>query len=214
LIKQLVSGGDPIRLRVPHGMPFSIVPQCTFVNNANEVSAVSSRDALETCVMFHCRTKFVDPKTYNSKPEEERPPFWRVGDPILKQSLETEEMKNIVWHILLRHYCKNKPELPESMEQEVTMMQQDESRSIDSIIEDVFEITGCESDFEKSSVIDDVWRAYAKDFSLSKMRSKLKQHHDAKKGWIVKSSMKRIDGVPCRGWHGIRIRPGFADEEG
>ena len=122
-------------------------------------------------------------------------------------------MKNIVWHILLRHYCKNKPELPESMEQEVTMMQQDESRSIDSISEDVFEITGCESDFEKSSVIDDVWRAYAKDFSLSKMRSKLKQHHDAKKGWIVRSSMKRIDGAPCRGWQGIRIRPGFIDEE-
>ena len=213
LIKQLVSGGDPIRLRVPHGMPFSIVPQCTFVNNANEVSAVSSRDALETCVMFHCRTKFVDPKTYNSKPEEERPPFWRVGDPILKQSLETEEMKNIVWHILLRHYCKNKPELPESMEQEVAMMQQDESDSIDSIIERVFEITGRESDFEKSSVIDDAWRAYAKDFSLSKMRSKLKQHHDAKKGWIVRSSMKRIDGAPCRGWQGIRIRPGFIDEE-
>ena len=45
LIKQVVSGGDPFRLRVPHGMPFSITPQCTLVNNANEMSDISAKDA-------------------------------------------------------------------------------------------------------------------------------------------------------------------------
>lgn len=215
LIKQVVSGGDPVRLRVPHGMPFSIVPQCTFVNNANEVSSVSPKDALETCVMFHCRTKFVDTKTYHSKSDEDRPPYWREGDPSLKQALDTEDMGNIIWFILLRHYCKEVPELPESVQNEVTVMQQDESDNIDTIVQDVFEITGQESDFETSTTINDIWKkgGYAKDFSLCKLRSKLRQFHDPEKGYIVTDIQKRKEGQKCRGWVGIKIRPFLETEE-
>jgi hypothetical protein len=212
LIKQVVSGGDPIRLRVPYGMPFCITPQCTFVNNANEVSAVSSIDALETCVVFHCKAKYVEKSMYHSKPAEERPSFWREGDPVLKQSLETEEMGNLVWHLLLRYYSKDLPPLPESVQNEVEMIQQEDGDNIDSAIDSVFEITGKESDFLKSCEADSAWALCGKGFSLTKMRSKLKQFHDPKRGCLVQNTYKYVklqeSGKPvkCRGWTGIKLR--------
>ena len=206
LIKQVVSGGDPIRLRVPHGMPFTITPQCTLVNNANEMSEVSTKDALETCVVFHCKAKYVDKRTFTSVAEEERPPFWREGDPSLKQSLETEEMGNIVWHLLLRYYSRELPELPESIQNEAVLMMQEDGQDIDSVIESVFEITGNESDFLTSSDVDSSWKTPGQQFSLTKMRSKLKQFHDPARGRCVKTASKRVNKIKCRGWVGLKLR--------
>jgi len=158
LIKQVVSGGDPIRLRVPHGMPFSITPQCTLVNNANEMSEVSAKDALETCVVFHCKAKYVDKRTFTSMAEEERPSFWREGDPSLKQSLETEEMGNIVWHLLLRYYSRELPDLPESIQNEADLMIQEDGQDIDSVIDSIFQITGDESDISTSADVESAWK--------------------------------------------------------
>lgn len=206
LIKQVVSGGDPIRLRVPHGMPFSITPQCTLVNNANEMSEVSAKDALETCVVFHCKAKYVDKRTFTSVAEEERPPFWRQGDPSLKQSLETEEMGNIVWHLLLRYYSRDLPELPESIQTEADLMKQEDGQDIDSVIDSIFEITGEESDFLSSSDVDSAWKVLGQQFSLTKMRSKLKQFHDPARGRCVQTVSKRVNKIKCRGWVGLKLR--------
>ena len=60
----------------------------------------------------------MDKTTFTSVAAEERPSFWRVGDPSLKQRLETDEMADIVWHLLLRYYSSELPELPESIQNE------------------------------------------------------------------------------------------------
>ena len=132
--------------------------------------------------------------------------FWREGDPSLKQSLETEEMGNVVWHLLLRYYSRELPELPGSIQTEADLMKQEDGQDIDSVIDSIFEITGEESDFLPSSDVDSAWKVLGQQFSLTKMRSKLKQFHDPARGRCVQTVSKRVNKIKCRGWVGLKLR--------
>jgi len=128
--------------------------------------------------------------------------------------METDEMGDIIWHLLLRYYSSDLPELPESMQSEVEMMRQEDGEDIDSVINSVFEITGKESDFVKSCEAESAWKSFGQTFSLTKMRSKLQQFNDPANGRCVQMASKRINKVKCRGWIGIKLRDVRQDDCG
>jgi len=207
LIKQIVSGGDPIRLRLLHKMPFSVTPQCTFFNNANQFSEVSVKDALETCVLFRCKTKYVDRRKFESMAAEDRPSSWRVGDPLLKQRLETDQFADIMWHLLLRHYSRELPELPKSIQDDIEDLQQEDGMDIDFAINTLFEVTGEESDITPSSALESAWTSYGLPKpTLVAMRTKLRAFHDPSKGKVVDTLHKYINKKRCRCWKGVKLR--------
>jgi hypothetical protein len=185
LSKKLVSGGDPVTVRLPHGLPFSFIPQCTYINNANDLFEASTSDAMETCVVIQSSVKFVTQSEYNA--EANPPAFWRVGDPELKVELENPRCGDIIWHLLLRNYDRKAPEVPQCIKMEAAAMKEDNHDDIDNVIEVVFEITGNESDTITSKQMIEAWGPYNAQFNMTKLRHRLKLLNNPAKGVVIKS---------------------------
>ena len=209
LSKKLVSGGDPVLLRIPHGMPYTVVPQCTFVDNANDLFEASTADAMETCIMVQSNVKFVKSGDYKAVNDLERPSHWRLADPDLKGKLKTPELGDIVWHLLLSHYSSEVPQIPECIKTEAATMMNEDYDDIDNVIAKRFSITGKASDYVTSKQMAEVMAVLGQEKKMVKLRHKLRLSNNPATGMIVKDATIRINGIKTRVWTGIKLN---ADE--
>ena len=205
LSKKLVSGGDPVLLRIPHGMPYTVVPQCTFVDNANDLFEASTADAMETCIMVQSNVKFVKQRDYEALNDVERPSHWRLADPDLKSKLSTAESGDVVWHLLLSHYSTEAPEIPECIKSEAATMKNEDSDDVDNIIAEHFNITGKASDYVTSKRMAEVMAMLGQEKKMVKLRYKLRLSSNPATGMIVTDALILIDGHKTRVWTGVKL---------
>ena len=206
LSKKLISGGDPVRLRVPHGMPYCIVPQCTYVNNANDLFEASTSDAMETCIIVQSFVKFVKQGEYNAV-KEVRDPSWRVADPDLKRKLKTPEIGDIIWHLLLSHYSKDVLKIPDCIKREAAAMKEEDCDDMDNVLERDFEVTGNKKDYVTSNEMQEVLRSrgyYAKG-DLMKLWHKLRLKNNPAAGMFVDDGSIYVKGKKTRVWKGLKV---------
>ena len=141
LIKKLSSGGDTIKARVNYTNPFDFTPQFCMMFMCNDMKDPDPIDALENCVLFYGKSKFVDAdKLIDGQP------FLKLKNEKIKDMIQDTKMIDAFTLYILDHYADNM-EMPESVKASCRVLIEDKPLSLEDIVLKLFRHS--QSDKEK-----------------------------------------------------------------
>jgi hypothetical protein len=108
-IKSIVSGGDTLtgRKNYQDETPFKL--QSTPILNANKLSRVSPKDALDTVVHFTLRSQFVDKNIYDENKDKNK--YMKLADNNIKNFCKNQDIQDAFMSIIIDYYKDEKPKL-------------------------------------------------------------------------------------------------------
>ena len=128
LIKKFSSGGDKIKGRVNHGLPFEFIPQFCMMFMCNDFKDPDPIDALENCVQFYCKSKFV-----NKDDLIEGQPFLKLKNDDVKSMIQESSIIDAFTLYLLEHYANDMP-MPESVKMSCRILNEDKPLTLEQTI--------------------------------------------------------------------------------
>jgi hypothetical protein len=128
LIKKFSSGGDKIKGRVNHGLPFEFVPQFSMMFMCNDFKDPDPIDALENCVQFYCKSKFV-----NKEELIEGQPFLKLKNDDVKSMIQESSIIDAFTLYIVDHYA-DFMEMPESVKKSCSVLNEDRPLTLEQTI--------------------------------------------------------------------------------
>jgi len=128
LIKKFSSGGDKIKGRVNHGLPFEFIPQFCMMFMCNDFKDPDPIDALENCVQFYCKSKFV-----NKEELIEGQPFLKLKNDNVKSMIQENSIIDAFTLYILEHYANDMP-MPESVKMSCSVLNEDRPLTLEQTI--------------------------------------------------------------------------------
>lgn len=128
LIKGLSSGGDTVVGRTNYKDEMDFTPQFMMMFMCNNLKDIEPPDALENCVQFYCKSKFV--------PKEELiegQPFLKLRDDTIKGLIETPEIIDAFTLYLLNAF-KTSMKVPDCVKASTEDVKKDMPKSLERII--------------------------------------------------------------------------------
>jgi hypothetical protein len=132
LIKKFASGGDRITGRVNHGDPFEFIPQFSLMFMCNELKDPDPIDALENCVQFIYKSKFVE----QDKLIEDQP-FLKLKNENIKDIIQENNIIDAFILYILDHYANNM-EMPDCVKASCNVITEDKPLTLKDIILNIF----------------------------------------------------------------------------
>jgi hypothetical protein len=140
LVKKFSSGGDKIKGRINHGLPQEFIPQFSIMFMCNDFKDPDPIDALENCVQFICKSKFV-----NKDDLIEGQPFLKLKNDNIKDIIQQNNIIDAFTLYILDHYANNMI-MPESVKVSCDVNKIDKPLELDDIILKYFRQTPNEYD--------------------------------------------------------------------
>jgi len=132
LIKKFASGGDRIMGRVNHTDPFEFIPQFCLMFMCNELKDPDPIDALENCVQFIYKSKFVE----HDKLIEDQP-FLKLKNENIKDIIQENNIIDAFILYILDHYANNM-EMPDCVKASCNVITEDKPLTLKDIILNIF----------------------------------------------------------------------------
>ena len=132
LIKKLSSGGDTIKGRVNHGLPFDFTPQFCMMFMCNEMKDPDPIDTLENCIQFLCKSKFVEADKLI-----EGQSFLKLANGNIKSMIKEDNIIDAFTLYILDHYANNMM-MPESVKVSCKDLNEDKTLNLEDVILNIF----------------------------------------------------------------------------
>ena len=132
LIKKLSSGGDTVKGRFNHGLPFDFTPQFSMMFMCNEMKDPDPIDALENCIQFLCKSKFVEADKLI-----EGQPFLKLANENIKSMIKDDKIIDAFTLYILDHYANNMT-MPESVKVSCNVLNEDKTLKLEDVILKIF----------------------------------------------------------------------------
>jgi len=202
-LKLIAGGGDEITLRNLFQGQITIKPQATLFMNCNDLPAVDSPDALQTCVRFEMANTFVDEETYNKYDDDTRPLDYRLADNDIKTIAEEGRWNDAVVTLVRRYYRETIPPLPSSLIETQEALREDAGDDR-ILIRQYVECTKNDNDVTPSSELEALYKQTIKGernsrMTIAKFRSHLKRLGGVQGRGVVNSKRVRV-------WKRLKIK--------
>jgi hypothetical protein len=128
LIKKFASGGDKMSARPLYNSAIEFVPQFSLMFMCNEIKDPDPIDALDNCVQFLYKSKFVE--------QEDLIPdvaFLKLADKNIKDMVEQNNIIDAFTLYILNHYGNDK-KMPDSVKKSSAVLKQDKPITLIDII--------------------------------------------------------------------------------
>lgn len=132
LIKKLSSGGDTIKARVNFTNPFDFIPQFCIMFMCNEMKDPDPIDALENCIQFLCKSKFVEADKLI-----EGQPFLKLKKENIKDMIKDDKIIDAFTLYILDHYANNMT-MPESVKVSCKDLNKGKTLNLEDVILNIF----------------------------------------------------------------------------
>lgn len=128
LIKKFASGGDKLSARPLYGSPIEFVPQFSLMFMCNEIKDPDPIDALDNCVQFLYKSKFVEQE--DLIPDV---PFLKLKDEHIKDMLQQNNIIDAFTLYILDHYANNM-KMPEIVKKSCNVLKEDKPITLLDVI--------------------------------------------------------------------------------
>jgi hypothetical protein len=196
LIKKFSSGGDKIKGRINHGLPFEFVPQFCMMFMCNDFKDPDPIDALENCIQFYCKSKFV-----NKEELIEGQPFLKLKNDNVKSMIQENSIIDAFTLYVLEHYT-DYMEMPESVKMSCNVLNEDRPLTLEQTILKYFRYSANVKDklytndiIQKIAVCGYDTQFHARDVASILLKCGI--------GTQSKNGNIRIDGIEKKGYSNI-----------